>query len=72
MHYSTVIIASLILSACAVSNASNLILKADDYRESLQCPANICINIHTDSKIYRGTHILQPNNINIEDAMTRF
>jgi hypothetical protein len=71
MHHSLAIIVTLSLSSCAVGNANNLRKSFNLYDESIECPASVCTNIFIDSDVYKGMHILQPNN-NIEDSIIRF
>ena len=69
MYYSPVIVAALTLASCAASNAGNLTYEPAELFESIECPTNVC-NAH--DTLYRGTHILQPINTNIENSITKF
>lgn len=71
MYYSSIIILTLSLAACAAGNASQM-HKFDNVGESIECPARVCSSFHANKSIYRGTHILQPDTTNIEDTFTRF
>ena len=71
MYYSIAVIVTLSLSSCAVGNANNLPAGFNLYGESIECPARVCTNIFIDSDVYKGMHILQPNN-NIENSIIRF
>ncbi len=70
--YSAAIFIALTLSSCATGNAGELQFIPTKTFESIECPARWCINIHVDSDIYRGTHILQPELNDIENTVIRF
>ena len=72
MYYSPSIVMALILASCAVSNAGNTVYFTDELYESLECPISICMQLPHDNDLYRGTHILQPDNVNVDDSLMRF
>ena len=73
MYHAPIIVSTVFLASCAVSNASNSLSNTtNNIVESIECPVRVCTNIHIDSDIYRGTHILSVNPNTLEDSILRF
>ena len=75
MYHAPIIISTVFLASCAVSNASNSLNNTNTTNnivEIIECPVRVCTNIHVDSDVYRGTHILSVSPNTLEDSLLRF